>query len=146
MKVVLRNRVIFKGHKRGRLRQLGGAGYDRKQGTYIDIGAIEYEYPGTSYKIVKAEDSEISVEFNECIAFPNPVENGFTLMLNLLADESVDINIINSIGKSVYYIKIGAVGGRNSIYVDRNMIDPGIYFVTINSKFNRFNTLKLFFN
>ena len=73
------------------------------------------------------------------LVYPNPVSNG---MLNIVADNEEDVEIVNCIGQSVMSEKIS----KSNNVIDVNFLPTGVYFVKITKEDHTIKTQKLIIN
>jgi len=110
--------------------------YDLRGNNYrtvsqIDMGA--FEHPGDqSYKIADPESSITTEISDEIFVYPNPLENYFNLVVNSEDEGNVEINLINSLGKTVYSSEYLLHEGDNFLQLERQEWPSGIYFLEIN--------------
>jgi len=79
-------------------------------------------------------------------AFPNPMTTRTTILFTANQSETVAFVIYDQLGKQVYNTTYNAVPGKNSITLNRDNLNSGLYFCKIVSNQNNFNPLKLIIN
>lgn len=63
--------------------------------------------------------------------FPNPNDGAFTLALNMQANETVEMKIINALGAEIDHRVLEAKVGEQQFYIANEHFAPGIYFVQL---------------
>ncbi len=66
------------------------------------------------------------------MVYPNPASDRFTLDMNLVATEQVNVELVNSIGQVVYNQNEGSVSGSRKLNIDLSNQADGLYFVRVN--------------
>ena len=86
-------------------------------------------------EVTGIEDITSNSALTELSVYPNPVKNSATLRFNLIKPEKLNIEVINSIGKSLGNINDNYNQGENEISLDSFItnLSNGIYFVKITS-------------
>ena len=69
--------------------------------------------------------------------FPNPNSGAFTVELNSNEAKTVDINISNMLGASVYSNKNINVNGKQTLDIDANDLSEGLYYLNIENQTGR---------
>ena len=66
--------------------------------------------------------------------YPNPVVGKTTVTINSIADETVQLKVIDNTGRTIQTIEVELVKGKNSIQLNMSKYKAGIYFLDINGK------------
>jgi trimeric autotransporter adhesin len=66
--------------------------------------------------------------------YPNPVVGKTTVTINSIADEAVQLKVIDNTGRTIQTIEVELVKGKNSIQLNMTKYKAGIYFLDINGK------------
>lgn len=74
--------------------------------------------------------------------FPNPAKDKFTVQLSKVADKSLTLEIVNSVGQIVKTQVLNSEGGEINADVDISSLNSGIYFVRTTLD-NKVSTKKL---
>jgi len=64
--------------------------------------------------------------------FPNPVDKSINLNILTLKNVEAEITIINILGKKVYSETINLVQGQNTISLQADMLEKGVYLMNLN--------------
>jgi len=76
-------------------------------------------------------------------AYPNPTSEQLTVSLNPPADETLTINIVDAMGKTVQYQQESVFGqADNTFHLNTSQLPSGIYYIMIDSAY-RFETQKV---
>lgn len=86
--------------------------------TYTDIKSIELKENG----LVKLS------------GFPNPIQNSYHLAFNSPSDASIQIEVIDLLGKVAFKQKASAVKGYNQYDLEMKDVAAGTYFVKVSGK------------
>ena len=68
---------------------------------------------------------------NNSILFPNPAKDNASVLINLKANTTVDLKIMNLIGGVVKTTSYSAVNGENELSLNLEGLSSGIYLVNI---------------
>lgn len=110
---------------------LRGTPYSRTV-SQIDMGT--FEHPGNqSYKIAKHDSNINELSSDRIVIYPNPIESYFNILMHSEVEGNVNINLINSLGKTVYSSEFFLNEGDNFLQVERNQLPTGIYYLKLNS-------------
>lgn len=66
--------------------------------------------------------------------FPNPSNDKTTLTFSSVSEQTLDVEIVDNLGKLVYTMNYTANTGKNELNLDMKNIAPGFYFVRIKSE------------
>jgi glucose/arabinose dehydrogenase len=66
--------------------------------------------------------------------FPNPVVDKTTVTINAIADENVQLKLIDNAGRIIQTIDIELVKGKNNLQLNLSKYKAGIYYLDINGK------------
>ena len=78
----------------------------------------------------------------EVDVYPNPARDFANLSLNMESAGDVSISLLNAIGQEVFYSNDKYKSGVNSVKIDLNGLEAGVYFYTVASE-NFSNTKRL---
>ncbi|MES2286060.1 MAG: T9SS type A sorting domain-containing protein [Bacteroidota bacterium] len=110
---------------------ISGAGSHTITYSYSDINNCT----GTASQVIFVDPCISGIDFTDGMSriaiYPNPAEGGFTLEIELLNDESVKIELMNSIGQTIFFESHNLVSGNNKLPLNLNEIAKGIYFVKV---------------
>lgn len=70
-------------------------------------------------------------EASQSVVYPNPAHNNITVLINLTQAKDVNVDVYNAIGQVVSSTKVNGQMGDNSINVNLNNANTGVYFVKI---------------
>lgn len=81
----------------------------------------------------------ISVNFNQemftsLTLLPNPVQNKTTATINAIADETLQLKVIDNAGRIVKLVTVSLVKGKNNLVLDMNDLKPGLYYIDVTGK------------
>jgi len=112
--------------------------YDPATGTLtkkVDFTGTNGQGPDFAYLTEVRDLSGMDkVIINESIqVFPNPFSESFTLILEILAVQEVDINLMNVLGKTVHHIRETASPGVFRKQIETTDLPYGVYFLSIRS-------------
>lgn len=90
------------------------------------------EYQGSTEECdYSTSISEVSLELNEIVLFPNPTTN--TVSLKFQEVNKYELRIFNEIGQTVFYKQVQTKADNETQSFELNL-NNGLYFVTLNSK------------
>jgi hypothetical protein len=92
---------------------------DWGQGTFVLVNLTD---GGTPLTIEENAEFGLSV-------FPNPANNNLNVALNLNVESNVTINIVNTLGQTVYSEALGNINGQNTVNINTTDLVEGIYLV-----------------
>lgn len=94
-------------------------------------------------------DGSQTTEVYDMVLYPNPINNGQILNLNMYSvkDETIEITIVDVLGKEISTQNIQVIQGMNTVQVDyqNQLLAKGLYKVMIKSE-SAVNTLTLVVN
>ncbi len=97
---------------------------------------------GTTECTPNTED-KLSTQSQDFIVHPNPAENRLAITLTPLVDETIKINIIDAIGRTLsHYEKNVITDNTNTFDFDITELTSGIYYIKIDSAY-KFETKKI---
>lgn len=67
-------------------------------------------------------------------AYPNPFANTTKINFKSLKDQTVEFTVKNLVGKAVYFEKINAKEGYNSVPFNRNDLPQGMYIYSLQTE------------
>ncbi|MBS4063529.1 MAG: PQQ-dependent sugar dehydrogenase [Chitinophagaceae bacterium] len=65
---------------------------------------------------------------------PNPVISKTNLLIDAVADEMVQLKIVDNAGRIIKLMNVILVKGKNTILLDVNTLNTGLYYIHINGK------------
>jgi hypothetical protein len=65
--------------------------------------------------------------------YPNPAKNSFNIDIVLNVSNDISVYVYNAIGQKVSTLKVNGQIGENTVKMDMNGANPGVYFVKIKS-------------
>ena len=77
---------------------------------------------------INIHESELSQSLN---VYPNPNSGRFQVEFTLIGLQSVNLNMVNSIGQSVYFEELGNIAGDQKLTVDVEGVASGIYVLQV---------------
>jgi parallel beta-helix repeat protein/predicted outer membrane repeat protein len=111
----------------------------------IDMGA--FEHPGDqSYKIIKPDSSINELNSDGITVYPNPVEKYFNILIHSEVEGNVSINLINTLGKTVYNSETFQIKGDIFLLVERHQLPAGIYYLKVNTSSIESKVIKILFD
>jgi trimeric autotransporter adhesin len=66
---------------------------------------------------------------------PNPVVNKTNLLIDAVADELVQIKLIDNTGRIIKVMNVMIVKGKNTVVLDLSSLQTGLYYVDVNGQF-----------
>ncbi|MFC7445112.1 DUF4114 domain-containing protein [Mesoflavibacter profundi] len=78
--------------------------------------------------------------------YPNPVKDKTNLIFNLNTSQVVNINVYDQLGKRVFRKELVGQQGLNTINLNLNNLNTGLYICTVTSIYKKFNPVKLIVN
>ncbi len=85
----------------------------------------------TAFKL--GDENEHSSNF-EASVYPNPAQNELNVMFNSKSIATYSITIVDMLGRVVNNISFESIEGENTMKLDLDKFDNGIYFIKIQSK------------
>jgi hypothetical protein len=79
---------------------------------------------------------ENNSEISKILIYPNPANNSFTLMLNSLSDETVQVQIQSVQGKTIESKQIDIFSGTNQTNFDVSKLHEGLYLISVKGEKN----------
>lgn len=73
----------------------------------------------------------IKTEASQSLVYPNPTHNNITVKINLTQVKDVTVDVYNALGQVVSSAKLNGQMGENTINVNLNNANAGVYFVKI---------------
>lgn len=74
---------------------------------------------------------------------PNPTRGNFAVSFNQTYSSPVHIAVTNSLGQEVKSVDINSAQGHNTVYIDGNDLEKGVYFVNVSHKNGHIGLKKL---
>ncbi len=115
---------------------------------------IDYGTPNAEARIIGAATDNIpggwgdgmikSYDFQEVLGldensaltsislYPNPSKDVANLSLNLNTEADVTINVVNTVGQTVYTDALGNVNGAQNVQINTSNLEEGVYLVNVN--------------
>jgi hypothetical protein len=101
------------------------------------VAFVQDDSDKTIYQAAKDQDVELTssvgvseIELNAAISIgPNPVNDILNVRINLDTQESVSLEVLNSLGQKVFVQTLGTINGNSLTEVDVKPLDAGIYYV-----------------
>ncbi|MEA3494525.1 MAG: T9SS type A sorting domain-containing protein, partial [Bacteroidota bacterium] len=111
----------------------------------IDMGCYENDGSNQNWWIVfnninDDEHNDLSIN-----VYPNPVDDQLTLKIDSKIDNNFTIQMYNSLGKIEYNEHRDIKIGENIIYLNRNQLAAGIYYLKVSSAFINLKVMKIIF-
>ena len=78
--------------------------------------------------------------------YPNPVKDKSNLIFNLNSSQVVNINVYDQLGKRVFRKELVGQQGLNTVNLNLNNLNTGLYICTVTSIYKKFNPVKLIVN
>lgn len=100
--------------------------YYRYKAVDLD-GSIEYSPVVSGRLHDSGSDGDIQV-------YPNPIENTVQVSLNLSKSQSMNVEIVNSIGKVIYQTEEMLEKGNSVLSIDCSSWSAGVYFVKVSNR------------
>lgn len=72
-----------------------------------------------------------ATEASSSLVFPNPTKNNVNVSINLTAAKDITVDVYNAIGQVINSVKVNGQMGNNTINVNLNNANAGVYFVKI---------------
>lgn len=111
--------------------------FDGNGGNNLYLDAINVYPSGPQDSIQPGIDGTLGIVSNENQSefevYPNPANEVLTIAFELIKPEIIQYEIIDVTGKSLFRTTINASSGKNEIVHQTNTMQPGSYFLLINS-------------
>jgi hypothetical protein len=70
-------------------------------------------------------------------SYPNPTNGLTTITVNLEESKTVNLQVIDALGNTVYTKRVNGVAGENSISLDGSSLSAGVYYYTITAGYEK---------
>lgn len=94
----------------------------------------------SNYVTVKYANTPTAINENyftdEFIIYPNPAKNLVTIALNLMERKNTSVSVIDVAGREIKNFSLNLLSGNSRMQLDLSGMNPGIYFVRLNSNKN----------
>ncbi|MEX1192524.1 MAG: choice-of-anchor J domain-containing protein [Brumimicrobium sp.] len=91
--------------------------------------------PTATADLIEEVDDNISLN-----VYPNPTSGNATVKFNFVSASNTTVTVTNAVGQNVYFEDLGVVEGENTVQIDTERFDAGIYTVTVNTEYSQTNT------
>ncbi|MBX9783458.1 MAG: PQQ-dependent sugar dehydrogenase [Chitinophagaceae bacterium] len=66
--------------------------------------------------------------------FPNPVTEKTNVLINAIADETVQLKVIDNTGRIIHVMNVNLVKGKNNVQLDVSRYKTGLYYIDVTGK------------
>lgn len=94
----------------------------------------------------EAISNNLTEDLDVVKVYPNPVKHKSNLIFNLNSSQVVNINVYDQLGKRVFRKELVGQQGLNTINLNLNNLNTGMYICTVTSIYKKFNPVKLIVN
>ena len=94
----------------------------------------------------EAISNNLTEDLDVVKVYPNPVKDKTNLIFNLNTSQVVNINVYDQLGKRVFRKELVGQQGLNTINLNLNNLNTGLYICTVTSIYKKFNPVKLIVN
>ncbi len=101
--------------------------------TYYARAVVSYSFASPGCTTTTGFINNASNEVKNTRIYPNPAKNTFNVGVNLNVAGDVSITVYNAIGQKVSSVKTNGQIGENTVAIDMNNANAGVYFVKIKS-------------
>jgi parallel beta-helix repeat protein len=115
----------------------------RFAGGTIDIGCYENDGSNQNWWIVTNDIKEIESSTFQIKGYPNPVEDLLNLSITSENNTKINIQLINSLGKTIYNNSLIIAKGDNSSTIDIQQFSTGIYFLKVTNSSQNSKIMKV---
>jgi hypothetical protein len=108
---------------------------DNPTDTYFGRVVVSYAFPSGACgsTVTTGVNNVTSNETTRSRIYPNPAKNSFNVEITLASVKDINIDLYNAIGQKVSAIKVNGQAGENTVKMDVENVNPGVYFVKIRS-------------
>lgn len=113
----------------------------------------EHPFTGTNYYRLRQTDYNGNFSLSSvisCIAtgdntmrvlsvYPNPVQTNVVINLDLSENDDVEVNVLNSNGRSVYDHIFSLSDGIQQLYIPLQKLNPGVYFLRVHCEYGEYS-------
>lgn len=75
--------------------------------------------------------NQVATETSSSFVYPNPTKNNVNVDVNLTSAKDITVDVYNAIGQVINSVKVNGQMGNNTINVNLNNANAGVYFVKI---------------
>ena len=94
----------------------------------------------------EAISNNLTEDLDVVKVYPNPVKDKSNLIFNLNTSQVVNINVYDQLGKRVFRKELVGQQGLNTVNLNLNNLNTGMYICTVTSVYKKFNPVKLIVN
>ncbi|MDA0177602.1 DUF4114 domain-containing protein [Mesoflavibacter profundi] len=94
----------------------------------------------------EAISNNLTEDLDVVKVYPNPVKDKSNLIFNLNSSQVVNINVYDQLGKRVFRKELVGQQGLNTVNLNLNNLNTGMYICTVTSVYKKFNPVKLIVN
>ena len=94
----------------------------------------------------EAISNNLTEDLDVVKVYPNPVKDKSNLIFNLNTSQVVNINVYDQLGKRVFRKELVGQQGLNTVNLNLNNLNTGLYICTVTSIYKKFNPVKLIVN
>lgn len=110
--------------------------FDLHEGAEQEVVIYVQAQDGTILNAAIASVANVGIEDNkkdhQVMVFPNPTDDIANIAVKLDQTSDVQINVVNTLGQTVYANQLGQVNGFQNVQLDTDKLDAGIYMININ--------------
>lgn len=102
----------------------------------VDVGYGNGMFVAYQSALDACPSATLSIDINEeelettLSVYPNPAKESATVSFNADA-ENTSVEVINSLGQTVYSVELGSVMGQNEVNIPTSELAEGLYFVNV---------------
>ena len=97
---------------------------------YFAMTHVGFAFP-SGCTVSTSVNNASKTDASESTLFPNPTENNFNVRLNLSIANDIVISVYNALGQKVSETKANGTIGENTLSMNMNNANAGVYFVKI---------------